>query len=363
MMDELIPTLEYSEEDWETLARNWGAWWAGEHDRPLVMIASPLQKRVREELTIEFLLHKPVDQVLDFYQSRFANTRLSGDAGPKWFPFFGAGVAAAFLGAELLCAPDEGTIWFEPARPLESFDLAGLFDGDNLWWQRVQQLTQAAIERWGDRVCVGITDLGGNLDILASLRGSQQLLMDLLDCPDEIEAATRQITRLWLRYYRELHAITQQNGRGTTPWAPIWAPGRCYMLQSDFSAMVSPKMFERFVLPDLIACCNALDYAFYHMDGKGQIPHLDLILSIDGLHGIQWIPGDGQPPPEAWLPLLERIRRAGKLCQLFVSAAGALEIVRELGGKGFAFGIIESLGEDEAKTFLKEIKMASLLRG
>ena len=48
---------------------------------------------------------------------------------------------------------------------------------------------------------------------------------------------------------------------------------------------------------------------------------------------------------------------------LGVFAAGALEIVRELGGTGFAFGIIESLGEDEAKTFLKEIKMASLLRG
>jgi hypothetical protein len=360
-MAALIPTLEFAQQDWEELVGNWEAWGAGELERPLVMVSSPVRSRAREELTLEFVQHRQVDQVLDYYQDRFERTRLGGDSGPKWFPFLGAGVAAAFLGAELFCAPEEGTIWFEPSRPLDSFDLEGLFDPDNMWWQRVRQLTQAAIDRWGDRICVGITDLGGNLDILASLRGSQQLLVDMLDCPDEVEAATQQITGLWLRYYTGLHEIIQRNGRGTTPWAPIWSPGRCYMLQSDFSAMISPKMFERFVLPDLTTCCQALDFSFYHMDGKGQIPHLEMLLSIESLHGVQWIPGDGQPPPQVWLPLLARVRRSGKLCQLFVSTAGALEIVRELGGKGFAFAIIESLNDEEVKAFLKEVETASRL--
>jgi 5-methyltetrahydrofolate--homocysteine methyltransferase len=306
-------------------------------------------------LTLEFLLQKPVDQVLDYYQSRLESTRLFGDAWPKWFPFLGAGVVAAFLGAELLCAPNEGTIWFEPARPMDNYDIRTLYDEQNMWWQRIQQLTQTAVDRWGNRVCVGFTDLGGNLDILASLRDSQDLLMDLLDSPEHVEVACQQITTLWERYFDELWETTQRTGRGSTPWAPIWALGSCYMLQSDFSAMISPKMFERFVLPDLNACCQELDYAFYHMDGKGQIPHLDLLLSIEKLRGIQWIPGEGQSPPEGWLPLLKRIREAGKLCQLFVSAAGALEIIRHLRGKGFAFYITDSLNDDEAKAFLKEI--------
>ncbi len=46
------------------------------------------------------------------------------------------------------------------------------------------------------------------------------------------------------------------------------------MLQSDFAYMLSPSMFERFVLPDLETICNHLDYGFYHLDGKNQIPHL-----------------------------------------------------------------------------------------
>jgi 5-methyltetrahydrofolate--homocysteine methyltransferase len=112
------------------------------------------------------------------------------------------------------------------------------------------------------------------------------------------------------------------------------------MHQPDFSYMISPKMFERFVMPDLDAVFSAMDHAFYHLDGKGQIPHLDMLLSIENLCGIQWIPGGGQPPPEKWMDLLKRIRDAGKFCQVYVSAKGARSIVRELGGKGFVLYVV-----------------------
>jgi len=150
-----------------------------------------------------------------------------------------------------------------------------------------------------------------------------------------------EITRLFIRYYDELHALIRPGGRGTTPWAPIWSPDRCYMLQSDFSYMISPEMFERFVVPDLTACCARLDHGFYHLDGRGELPHLDLLLGISRLRGIQWIPGAGQPPPEAWLPVLKRIRDGGKLCQLTLSTQGARTIVKQLGGRGFMFQLVD----------------------
>ena len=351
----MIPALKFSENDWENLAQKWSAWWAGELERPLLILESPTCERDPAELTLEFLLHKSVEQVLDFYQARFEQTYLHGDAWPKWWPFYGAGVVAAFLGAELLCTPEEDTIWFEPSQPFASFDLSPLFDPQNLWWQRISTLTQAAVKRWGEQVCVGFTDLGGNHDILASLRGSQNLLTDLYDRPEEVEAASQQITQFWLRYYDELHGMIQTTGCGTTPWAPIWASGTSYMLQSDFSAMISPQMFERFVMPDLVACCEAIEFPFYHLDGKGQLPHLDLLLSIEKLRGIQWIPGDGAPPPEDWLPVLQRIRAGGKLCQLFVSAAGARKIIQNLGGQGFAFYITDDLAPAEAQACLEAL--------
>lgn len=348
-------TLHFTEQDWERIEHDWRAWWAGELRRPLVVIENPIRFRPPEELTREFLLEKTVDEILDHYQARLGATQFYGDAWPKWWPFFGAGIVAGFLGASLHCAPEVGTIWFEPAELLEIENAHLTYKADNIWWQRVQELTSAVVERWGDQISVGHTDLGGNLDILASLRTTQSLLFDLYDCPEAVLRLSNQLTRLWLRYYNELYTIIRQTGRGTTPWAPIWTPGRCYMLQSDFSYLISPQMFEQFVLPDLFTCCQALDYAFYHLDGKGQIRHLDMLLSLEGLHGIQWIPGDGQPPPEAWLPLLKRIRDAGKLCQLYVSCQGARTIVRELGGRGFAFFIMETMPPDEVSDFLRTL--------
>ena len=188
---------------------------------------------------------------------------------------------------------------------------------------------------------------------LASLLTTERLLFDLSDHPQEVARLAKRLTRLWLDYYDELYALIEPAGRGTTPWAAIWSPGRCYMLQSDFAYMISPPMFERFVLPDLAACCDALDHAFYHLDGAGQIGHLDMLLSLERLRGIQWIPGDGQPPPEGWLPLLKRIRDGGKLCQLYVSPEGARTIVRELGGRGFALYIRQTMTQVEAESFLE----------
>ena len=51
------------------------------------------------------------------------------------------------------------------------------------------------------------------------------------------------------------------------------------------------------------------------------------MLSLERLRGIQWIPGDGQPTPDQWLPLLKRIRDGGKRVQVFVSPEGARRIV------------------------------------
>ncbi len=353
--------LHFGPADWQRVQAAWTAWWAGEMDRPLVVVEGlqappglsvPNPHNLGRSIP-RFPLETPADDLLDYYQVRLEAKRFYGDAWPQWFPNFGPGIVAGFLGAQVRATPD--TVWFEPARRVPIQELQPVFSPDNPWWRRALDLTRRAVARWDAQILVAYTDLGGNLDILASLLGTEQLLMDLCDHPAEVERLVDQITRLWLGYLDELDAVIRPAGRGTSPWATIWSPGRCYMLQSDLAAMISPAMFERFVLPDLIACCQALDHSFYHLDGAGQIAHLDLLLSLEGLDGVQWIPGAGQPPPEDWLPVLRRIREAGKLCQLYVSPQGARKIVRELGGRGFAFYITEPMSAVEAQAFIQAL--------
>lgn len=54
------------------------------------------------------------------------------------------------------------------------------------------------------------------------------------------------------------------------------------------------------------------------MDGPGEIPHVDMLLDIEEIDGIQWVPGAGNPNviSEAWLKLYERIQKKGKLLVL-----------------------------------------------
>lgn len=352
-------TAAFSEADWQRNEQTWRAWWAGELARPIVMVEGlvpveghDLDFSAFEEIVLEeFPLSQPAEEVMEYYRPRYQARRYYGDAFPRWWPNFGPGIAAGYLGSKV--ESHRITTWFSPQRETPIEDLHFEYDPENIWWKRTQEITRAAVQKFGGSVCVGHTDLGGNADVLASFRTTEGLLIDAVESPEEFARCCNEITRLWLRYYDELYEIIKPNGRGTTPWAPIWSPGRTYMLQSDFCYMISPRMFEKYVLPDLAACCAHLDHGFYHLDGKGQIPHLKYLLALDDLRGIQWIPGDGAPPPHEWLDLLRQIRDGGKLCQVYVSAAGARTIVRELGGRGFALFVNEPMGESDAQDYLR----------
>jgi 5-methyltetrahydrofolate--homocysteine methyltransferase len=334
--------LNFDAGRWPKVEKDWSAWWAGELDRPLVMIQT-LDTSVNGdpcEFSLDFMLHQPVADYIEYYRQRLESIQLAGDSYPYWLPYLGPGIVSAFLGGPAKPSSEQRTVWFSVDKPVPYEDLSLHYDADNPWWRRVLEVTRAAVDSWGNKVAVGHTDMGGTMDILASFRTTGRLLYDLYDCPEEVVRCCRDITQAWLRYYDEIYAIVKATGRGTTFWTPLLTGGRGYMLQCDFSAMISPNMFEKFALDDLTTLCNSLDYAFYHLDGPNAVRHLDRLLSIESLKGIQWIPGSGCPGQQNWLQLLKRIHDGGKLCQIYVSPANALTVTKEIGGKGFAFYIV-----------------------
>lgn len=170
--------LQFTNQDWDRISKDWSAWWAGELERPLSVIEvwdSPYGEppAERRQFANWFPLDTPVDVLLDQYQRHLESRLFLGDAWPKWWPNFGPGIGAGYLGAQVLAAED--TVWYEPAERLNIGEIRPVFDPENVWWQRTLDLTRGAVDRWGDQVCVGFTDLGGNLDILVSLHTTQRL--------------------------------------------------------------------------------------------------------------------------------------------------------------------------------------------
>ena len=136
----------------------------------------------------------------------------------------------------------------------------------------------------------------------------------------------------------------------------FWFPGRGCDVQCDFSAMLSPEMFEEFVLPYMREQCRRLDHTIYHMDGPGQIPHLEILLDIPELDGIQWIPGAGNfsvGSPE-WFPLYRRIQERGKLLVLQGMDKSEVEtVLGNISSRGLLIGTTCD-SEDEARELIKK---------
>ena len=79
-----------------------------------------------------------------------------------------------------------------------------------------------------------------------------------------------------------------------------------------------------------------LDHAIYHLDGPGQISHLDMLLEINELDGIQRSPGDKAGPRGSpkWYPYYKRILARGKNLVLWVQPEEVVPLIRELGPRG-----------------------------
>lgn len=352
-------SLDFSTERWDIVAENYTEWWNGTLKRPIISIQTGGRDAGRPQPTLPYHffvsfydLSVAPEDIIDTHDYVLSTVKYLGDSFPKWSSYFGPGVAAAFLGADLENSINSGTTWFKPKEIQDISSVNFKYDPENVWFQRVKAIYTAAKERWGDMVHYDMTDLGGNLDILSSFRPSENLLYDLYDHPDEVKRLTWQAHDMWWKYFDELNELLMPPNRGYSCWAPMWSPEPYYMLQCDFCYMIGPDMFDEFVKPELEATCKKLKNAFYHLDGIGELPHLDSLLQIKELKGIQWVPGDGQPDCSHWPEVYKKIRDAGKLIQALGSPKVLDDLVEQLGtGEGICMAAFAE-SESEARSFV-----------
>jgi hypothetical protein len=229
----------------------------------------------------------------------------------------GPGSLAAYLGSQL--GFGETTIWFEPAIADPDDDDRICFDPDNRWWRTQIAIIEAAKARAAGHYFVGCPDLVENLDVLASLRNAQTLMMDLIERPDWVKARICEITDAYFLVFDEVYARLRDAEGGMTFWAfCLWGPGRTAKVQCDAAAMISRDMFEEFVAPELVRQCAQLDYAMFHLDGTQAIQHLGRLLEIDELDAIEFTAQVGVETGgnSRWWPLYKRILEAGKSVQV-----------------------------------------------
>jgi len=348
-------SIAFGPERWERVRRVYGEWWRGELARPIVPVEllgrDPGQPRPAAPLLSQETcadLSVPVEDLVDRLDWELSSREFLGDAFPcVRLDSFGPGIAAAFMGARLDNL--SGRVWFLPpaAQPIEAIHFR--YDADNVWLRRIKALCRAAMARWQGQVLVTMPDLGGNLDLLSTFRPSEALPMDLYDRPDEVRRLLWEAHDLWHRFYRELNDVLQPLNPGYSDWSAIYSDTPSYMLQCDFAYMISPAMFDAFVRPELEASVRRLSRSFYHLDGRGQLPHLGSVLSIERLGGVQWVPGAGAPDTRHWPEVYGRIAAAGKKAQVWDGLDALDAVIAQTGRAGmFHHGILTAPRADES---------------
>lgn len=332
--------IHFDAERMERAVQAHTSWWKGELDRPLMKVIIPDAYDVPEN-SIPVLSQKNCsdfsispEQVIDGLDNWLSRQEYLGDAFPMVnFDAFGPGVLAAFCGARLDNA--SGGVWFFPKEELEIEDIHVKYDPQNEYVQRIKAIYRAGLEKWNGSVIMGLPDLGGVMDVAATFRGSENLLMDLYDCPEEVGRLNAEIQRAWYEAYEDFMQVLKPQ-KYNTNWDGILSQDPSYVIQCDFSYMIGNPMFKEFVLETLRTDTKRLTNTIYHLDGVGELNHLEDILSLKDLNAVQWVFGDGKPPAECWLDVYRRILAAGKQIQICGTPESYLKVIAQLHGSSYA---------------------------
>ncbi len=308
-------------EDMDDAKERLKAWWDHEIiDRPCVIYYVPKPDVKFEGIYDFWYLAKNWDDIESYvedYEKKSKALYFGAENIPCLWPNYGAGIMASVLGVEPKYEEQGNTVWFSKPTPVE--DVLPYLESikinkNNPWYERLVRITEYAAKRAGKNYAVALTDLGGILDILSSFLGPTNIIITMKRNPEIIETSCSIILEKTLKVYDDLQAIIERYSEGCSSWIPIWCHKRWYPIQSDISFMLSPRLFKKFVLPHVAAQSDHMDYAIYHMDGPGQLVHLEDLLSIQSLTGIQWVPGAGDEPSssEKWMPVYKKIQAAGK---------------------------------------------------
>lgn len=326
--------------DFDRASLYWKAFWEKEIiDRPCIFVTSP-KDGVAERPGFPYMVGHDgqYENALQLVEKHIASTYFGGDAVPYFEPTFGPDEFSAFIGAELVFS--ETTSWVKHfVNDWNDLDVNACLEKNEVW-QKMLQYMQYAAEYSEGKFLTSMLDLHSNMDCLSAIRGPEDLCLDIMDYPDEVEKALNKIRALYAPIYEKIFEKGNMKRRGSIGWAPTYCEGRFAVVQCDFICMLSPQQARRFVIPALDEEASYLDHCVYHYDGKEALVHLDDILAIPDIDVIQWVPGAGQPRTLEWMDLLKKIQKAGK--RLWIYDWTAEEIKRhykELRPEGLVFSL------------------------
>jgi len=355
-----MPVVIHFKNDIEEAKDRVNLWWDNKAaDRPLIQIFAPREKPIfnipsKMSHTIHDFWTNP-EVVIPRIINKIGSTYFGGEALPIVYPVAGRIVAitSRYLGAPNRYV-DENTTWAKPiiddwdnCPPLE-------FDAENKWWQITMNLMTAAseaLDQYNLECFMGLPDLNGPTEVLSELRGAEKMCMDLILSPYKVMQAAVKVQQAWFKAWERTSAIASKFG-GYLTWMGIWSEIPAIDLQSDFSALISPKMFNDYIYPFIKEQIDYFPRTIFHLDGPDMVRHLDTLLSNDDLNSIQWVQGAGAGKVSEWLDVMKKIQAGGKSLYIYCEEDEVKFLCDNLDPKGLMMVVRDCSSEKKAREIM-----------
>lgn len=339
--------------DMEDAARRWEAFYAGDLiDRPVVCVTAPKPGgQPVEAPSYRDKVFGDIDEIITRVLAAAEATYYGGEAIPAFCPSFGPDEIAVFCGATFHWSEDSGnTNWSAPIVEDWREALPLRIQQDHPLWQRMLAFYRRAAERMAGKMLLSSLDLHSNMDLLAALRGPQRLCLDTLDQPEMLDEAMQSARAVFPPLWEAISRAGQMNERGYCHG--FYALDGAAILQCDFSCMIGPEMFRRWVLPALEEEAAIVRHALYHWDGPDALKHMDDLLHSRGLFALSYVPGDGRGSHKDYIDLFQRVQAGGKAVQVWGTPEEIKAIHRHLRPEK-VFYCTSTASPDEADALLE----------
>ncbi len=355
-------------QNWDKTQEKFQKWWKQENTGRPLMYISAKKNNVQPMPSLKDFFGTPqelyfnVEKRCAWYEEYLRTHTLLAEAFPNINLDYGSTSTALYVGSQPECHWD--TLWYKHLceKEWETFEKKDLHE-ENPWLSEHYALLKRGKQIASDNYIATIPDIGCSLDVMSLLRGSENLIYDLIDEPERMGEISEKLTDLYLEVYDKCYEIVKEDdGSSAFVAFKVWGPGKVAKLECDFCALMNTELFERYALPALRKQAKHMDNAFYHLDGPDAIKHLDLLLKIPEIKAIQWTHGAGNPDGlwEGWYEkIYDRVIASGKSLYLFIEDAdsetliqGVQKLVDRYGSNALFLRFLTEMSEDKAQAVL-----------
>ncbi len=347
-----------NKENWVQTQAKFTEFWALEnHDRPLIELwginENYKQKKFTPPKTIkdrwldaEYTEKTQRDQM----QSRY----YAFEAFPTFMVNLGPDILGAILGDDIEFAEETSySKHLMQGEDYASYDFT--LNKNNYWYKTLMDMTSYIAKQAKGEYMVGLSDFHPGCDALVSLRGPQNLCLDLSDYENEVKKATFEIFNTFKEVLTDSYNLLSKYQQGSTTWMHLWHKRLWYVTSCDFCGLISPQMFDDFVEEELRMEIDFLEESIFHLDGPLAINlHLNKILTYEKLKGVQLTYGAGAGSSADWILECKKIQAAGKALHLSVAPKDIPVLLEHLKPEGFFMDVSREPYSYNSKPFSAE---------